>query len=80
MKRNLIVYKVDYKLKSDPYHEDRFIKTKRIIMAPYEVPQKTGYWQNHRNVQIKFFKQMEGLEECTYSGDKYRVTRVRKTK
>jgi hypothetical protein len=80
MKRNLIVYKVDYKLKSDPYHEDRFIKTKRIVMAPYEVPQKTGYWQNHRNVQIKFFKQMEGLEECTYSGDKYRVTRVRKTK
>jgi len=80
MKRNLIVYKVDYKLKSDPYHEDRFIKTKRIVMAPYEVPQKTGYWQNHRNVQIKFFKQMEGLEECTYSGDKYRVTRVRKIK
>jgi hypothetical protein len=80
MKRNLIVYKFDYKLKSDPYHEDRFIKTKRIVMAPYEVPQKTGYWQNHRNVQIKFFKQMEGLEECTYSGDKYRVTRVRKTK
>jgi len=80
MKRNLIVYKVDYKLKSDPYHEDRFIKTKRIVMAPYEVPQKTGYWQNHRNVQIKFFKQMEGLEKCTYSGDKYRVTRVRKIK
>jgi len=80
MKRNLIVYKVDYKLKSDPYYEDRFIKTKRIVMAPYEVPQKTGYWQNHRNVQIKFFKQMEGLEKCIYSGDKYRVTRVRKTK
>ena len=78
MKRNLIVYKVDYKLKSDSYYEDRFIKTKRIVMEPHEVPQKTGYWQNHRNVQIKFFKQMEGLEECTYSGDKYRVTRVRK--
>lgn len=80
MRRNLIVYKVDYKLKSDPYNEDRFTKTKRIIMAPYEVPQKTGYWLNHNNVEKKFFKQMEGKENCTYSGDKYRVTRVRKAR
>lgn len=81
MKRNLIVYKVDYKLRSDPWHQHgKFIKTKRIVMEPHEVPQKTGYWQNHRNVEIKFFKQMEGLEECTYSGDKYRITRVRKAK
>lgn len=80
MKRNLIVYKVDYKLKSDPYNEDRFTKTKRIIMSPYEVPQKTGYWLNHNNVEKKFFKQMEGKENCTYSGDKYRVTRVRKAR
>lgn len=78
--RNLIVYKVDYKLKSDPYNEDRFTKTKRIIMSPYEVPQKTGYWLNHNNVEKKFFKQMEGKENCTYSGDKYRVTRVRKAR
>ena len=49
-------------------------------MEPYEVPQKTGYWLNHNNVQKKFFKQMEGKENCTYSGDKYRVTRVRKAK
>ena len=80
MKRNLIVYKVDYKLKSDPYNKDRFTKTKRIIMEPYEVPQKTGYWLNHNNVEKKFFKQMEGKENCTWSGDKYRVTRVRKAR
>jgi len=79
MKRNLIVYKVDYKLKSDSYFERKFIKTKRIVMEPHEVSQKTGYWLNHNNVQKKFFKQMEGKENCTYSGDKYRVTRVRKT-
>jgi hypothetical protein len=80
MKRNLIVYKVNYKLTSDPYNEDRFTKTKRIIMAPYEVPQKTSYSLNHNNVKKKFFKQMEGKENCTYSGDKYRVTRVRKAR
>ena len=80
MTRNLIVYKVNYKLKSDPYNEDRFIKTKRIIMASYEVPQKTGYLLNHYNVQKKFFKQMEGKENCTYNGDKYRVTRVSKAR
>lgn len=82
MKRNLIVYKVDYKLKSDSWHQDRkkFIKTKRIVMEPYEVPQKTGYWLNHNNVEKKFFKQMEGKENCTWSGDKYRVTRVRKAR
>ncbi len=80
MKRNLIVYKVDYKLKSDLYGEARFIKTKRIVMEPHEVPQKTGYWLNHNNVEKKFFKQMEGKENCTYSGDKYRVTRVRKAR
>ena len=81
MKRNLIVYKVEYALKSDPYNlNGRFIKTKRIVMAPYEVPQKTGYWLNHNNVEKKFFKQMEGKENCTYSGDKYRITRVRKAR
>ena len=80
MTRNLIVYKVDYKLKSYPYNEDKFTKTKRIVMEPYEVPQKTGYWLNHNNVEKKFFKQMEGKENCTYSGDKYRVTRVRKAR
>ena len=37
--------------------DNKFIKTKRIIMEPYEVPQKTGYWLNHNNVEKKFFKQ-----------------------
>ena len=81
MTRNLIVYKVDYKLKSDQwYRNDKFIKTKRIVMEPYEVPQKTGYWLNHSNVEKKFFKQMEGKENCTYSGDKYRVIKIRKAR
>ena len=78
MNRNLIVYKVEYRLRSDPWNNAKFIKTKRIVMEPHEVPQKTGYWLNHNNVEKKFFKQMEGKENCTYSGDKYRVTRVRK--
>ena len=69
MKRNLIVYKVDYKLKSDPYNEDRFTKTKRIVMTPDEVDQTDGYWRNHRNVRNKFYKQM---------GDNYSVWSVKK--
>ena len=81
MTRNLIVYKVEYALKSDLYNlNGKFIKTKRIVMEPHEVPQKTGYWLNHNNVEKKFFKQMEGKENTTYSGDKYRVTRVRKAR
>lgn len=81
MKRNLIVYKVNYKLKSDPWDQNkRYIKTKRIVMESYEVPQKTGYWLNHHNVEKKFFKQMEGKENCTYSGDKYKVIKVRKAR
>jgi len=80
MSRNLIVYKVDYVNRHEDYNTQtgRFVRTKRIVMEPHEVPQKTGYWLNHNNVQKKFFKQMEGKENCTYSGDKYRVTRVRK--
>ena len=78
MSRNLIVYLVDYRKQSDPYGHDRFIKTKRIIMTPDEVDQKDGYWRNHRNVERKFFKQMEGLENTSHSGNKYRTIRVRK--
>ena len=69
MSRNLIVYLVDYKKQSDPYRDDRFIKTKRIIMTPDEVNQTDGYWSNHRNVKRKFKKQM---------GDNYQIWRVRK--
>ena len=75
---NLIIYKVDYRKRSDPFGDDRFIKTTRIKMTPDEVNQKNGYWRNHSKVQIKFFKIYENLENTSYSGNKYRVTRVRK--
>ena len=82
MSRNLIVYKVEYNLKSDPWNwsnnSKKFVKTKRIVMTPEEVNQKGGYWRNHRNVENKFFKQMEGLDDTTYSGNKYRIKSVRK--
>ena len=82
MSRNLIIYKVEYNLKSDPWdwnsNGKKFVKTKRIVMTPEEVNQKGGYWRNHRNVENKFFKQMEGLDDTTYSGNKYRIKSVRK--
>ena len=82
MSRNLIVYKVEYNLKSDPWdygnNSKKFVKTKRMVMTPDEVDQKGGYWRNHRNVENKFFKQMEGLDDTTYSGNKYRIKSVRK--
>ena len=80
MKRNLIVYKVEYALKSDPYNlNGKFIKTKRIVMTPDEVNQTGGYWRNHRNVEKKFAKQMMGIKDG-YWDSKYRVMRVRKAK
>ena len=82
MSRNLIIYKVQYVLKSDPWDwgsaNNKFIKIKRIVMTPDEVDQTDGYWRNHRNVENKFFKQMEGLDDTTYSGNKYRIKSVRK--
>ena len=82
MSRNLIIYKVEYNLKSDPWdwsnNSKKFVKTKRMVMTPDEVDQKGGYWRNHRNVENKFFKQMEGLDDTTYSGNKYRIKSVRK--
>ena len=79
MKRNLIVYKVDYVNTSEPYNyrTGKFVRTKRIIMTPDEVDQTNGYWRNHRNVEKKFAKQMMGKEDAYYDS-KYRVTRVRK--
>ena len=52
MKRNLIVYKVDYVNRDENYniHKGKFVKTKRIVMTPDEVNQTDGYWRNHRNV------------------------------
>ena len=77
MSRNLIVYKVEYRLKSDPWERGKFVKTKRIVMTPDEVNQTDGYWRNHRNVEKKFAKQMMGIEDG-YWDSKYRVMRVRK--
>ena len=69
MSRNLIIYKVEYRLRSDPWERGKHIKTKRIVMTPDEVDQTDGYWSNHRNVKRKFKKQM---------GDKYYIDRVTK--
>ncbi len=79
MKRNLIVYKVDYVNTKEDYSisTGKFVRTKRIVMTPDEVDQTDGYWRNHRNVKKKFAKQMMGKENAYYD-DKYRVTRVRK--
>ena len=79
MKRNLIVYKVDYANRHEDYSctTGRFVRTKRIVMTPDEVDQKDGYWRNHRNVEKKFAKQMNGSED-SYWDNKWRVLRVRK--
>ena len=69
MTRNLIVYKVEYRLRSDPWERGKHIKTKRIVMTPDEVNQTDGYWRNHSNVRSKFKKQM---------GNKYYIERVTK--
>jgi len=79
MSRNLIVYKVDYANKHEGYNTQtgRFVRTKRIVMTPDEVNQTDGYWQNHRAVEKKFSKQMNGKEDA-YWDNKWRVLRVRK--
>ena len=79
MKRNLIVYKVDYVNRHEDYNTQtgRFVRTKRIVMTPDEVNQTDGYWRNHRNVERKFFKQMDGIEGDTYNS-RYRVRRINK--
>ena len=80
MKRNLIVYKVDYANKDEDYNTNtgKFVRTKRIVMTPDEVNQTGGYWRNHRNVEKKFNKQMNGNESSYWYDSKYRVLRVRK--
>ena len=79
MSRNLIIYKVEYRLRSDPWERGKHIKTKRIVMTPDEVNQTDGYWRNHRNVEKKFSIQMNGKEDA-YWDCKYRVIRTRKAK
>ena len=81
MSRNLIIYKVEYNLKSDPwdygYGNDKFKKVKRIVMTPEEVNQTDGYWRNHARVERKFFKQMGYIESDTYNS-RYRIKRINK--
>jgi hypothetical protein len=79
VKRNLIVYKVDYANRHEDYntHTGKFVRTKRIVMLPDEVNQTNGYWRNHSRVEKKFSKQMNGSDE-SYWDSKYRVLRVRK--
>ena len=79
--KNLIVYKVDYANRHEDYSTTtgRFVRTKRIVMLPEEVDQTSGYWRNHRAVEKKFSKQMNGSEN-NYWDNKWRVLRVRKAK
>ena len=77
MSRNLIVYKVEYRLRSDPWERGKHIKTKRIVMTPDEVNQTGGYWRNHRNVERKFFKQMDNIEGDTYNS-RYSIWSIKK--
>ena len=79
MIRNLIVYKVEYNLKSDPwdYGNDKFKKVKRIVMTPDEVDQTSGYWRNHRNVERKFFKQMDNIIGDSYNS-RYSIWSIKK--
>ena len=78
MSRNLIVYKVEYRLRSDPWVRGKFIKTKRIVMTPDEVNQTGGYWRNHRNVERKFFKQMDNIIGDNYNS-RYYIWSIKKT-
>ena len=77
MSRNLIVYKVEYRNQSDPWERGKHIKTKRIVMTPDEVNQTDGYWRNHRNVERKFFKQMDNMEGDTYNS-RYQLRSIKK--
>ena len=81
MKRNLIVYKVDYVNRHEDYNTQtgKFVRTKRIVMTPDEVNQTDGYWRNHSRVERKFDKQMNGNKEG-HCNSKYRIMRVRKAK
>ena len=77
MSRNLIIYKVEYRLRSDPWEKSKFVKTKRIVMTPDEVNQTDGYWRNHRNVERKFFKQMDNIIGDSYNS-RYSIWSIKK--
>ena len=80
MSRNLIIYKVEYNLKSDPwdYGNDKFKRVKRMVMTPDEVDQIDGYWRNHRNVERKFFKQMDNIIGDSYNS-RYSIWSIKKS-
>ena len=77
MSRNLIVYKVEYRNQSDPWERGKHMKTKRIIMTPDEVNQTGSYWRNHRNVERKFFKQMDNIIGDSYNS-RYSIWSIKK--
>ena len=80
MSRNLIVYKVEYRNPSDPWDYNsrkKFVKTKRMVMTPDEVNQTYGYWRNHRNVERKFFKQMDNIIGDNYNS-RYSIWSIKK--
>ena len=80
MSRNLIVYKVDYANRHEDYNTQtgKFVRTKRIVMTPDEVNQTGGYWRNHRNVERKFFKQMDNIIGDNYNS-RYYIWSIKKT-
>ncbi len=52
--RNLIIYKVEYRLNSDPWDRDKFIKTKRIVMPLSEYDNSGGRYHNHSWIKKNF--------------------------
>jgi len=81
---NLIPYKVEYVKRSEPWHYNRIeqknIKIARIVMRKEEIEGHHGYSWIHGQVERKFFKHYEGLEDNQYSSDRYLITSVRKWK
>ena len=73
MSRNLIIYKVQYVLKSDPWDwgsaNNKFIKIKRIVMPLSEYDDSGSRYRNHNYIQKQFYKQM---------GDNYSVWSIKK--
>ena len=80
---NLIPYKVEYRKRSDPWvydKEKKYTRVARIVMRKEEIEGHHGYSWIHGQVERKFFKHYEGLEDNTYSGNRYLITSVRKWK
>jgi hypothetical protein len=76
MSRNLIVYKVEYRLNSDPWDRDKFIKTKRIVMPLSAYDDSGSRWQNHSWIKKEFRKQMENND--SYGNSRYSIWRINK--